>query len=733
MIFYLVSDNDFINKLSGIIIKNIASEDFGVEKLVEESGLNHSYIRRRLKSIKGKTISQFICEVRLQQALQILQHEKVTASEVAFMVGFGSPAYFNTCFHEFYGFPPGETKKRFLNVSESDNSAYKTNQITTILTRILKSRQRVALITSAAIFMIIVLGYFIYPNFLKRLTARTFPRLKNQEKSIAVLPFINDSPDSSNVYFINGVTENITDNLSRIKDLTVVSRTTMEKYRNNNTKSIRQIALEVGANYIVEGSCQKIGNQVLLSIQLIDSWSDKHLMSEKFEEKYEDVFNLYSKIAFEVASKINALITAEETDLIKKPPTNNIMAFRLLTQGTELLEFGSNYQKRNNRFEYFDQAEDLFNRAIQLDSTFSDVYVQLGFIYKERANTDSSLFMAKKALHFDIKNPKAYYLIGEINRRILKNETEAEIAYRNAIKFNPNYALPYHGLGGLYYGEGEFSKGLGYLLQSLKLLGNLNQNLSNFELGRLEYSTLHLFRSLLGLGFFEDGIKYGNNWLQLSHDDYNGYIYNIMWGNIINCHFERVSLIADENRDKEMEIPMYHHYTGLSLLFLKKYGESVDYLKKGSEKYRDFKNRDIFLLDYYLAFALLQTGKKEEAGNYFKPLILNCQNRIKTETKSLLPTLHYTVDDYQLHPRFILMCTFSALGEKEKALENMRWLRKNYPVYDLQVITFLKYFPMLDNIRNEPEFMDYLHHAETRYFSERKKCEELLRKEGIIR
>lgn len=88
----------------------------------------------------------------------------------------------------------------------------------------------------------------------------------SEKKSIAVLPFINDSPDSTNIYFINGIMEGILERLSKIGGLTVLSRTSVELYRNNNTKTIPQIAKELDVNYIVEGSGQKYGDRVLLSI-----------------------------------------------------------------------------------------------------------------------------------------------------------------------------------------------------------------------------------------------------------------------------------------------------------------------------------------------------------------------------------------------------------------------------------------------------------------------------------
>ena len=111
MIEHPTKDQVFIRKLTDIILANLGNENFGVKELIHESGMSHYGLNQRLHAINNKNINQFIREVRLQKALEMLQNEKVTASEVAYKVGFSSPAYFNTRFHEYYGYTPGEIKR----------------------------------------------------------------------------------------------------------------------------------------------------------------------------------------------------------------------------------------------------------------------------------------------------------------------------------------------------------------------------------------------------------------------------------------------------------------------------------------------------------------------------------------------------------------------------------------------------------------------------------------------
>ena len=105
-------DQVIIRKLTEIIHANLDDENFGVRELALASGMSRSKVHRKLKSTLKKSVSQFIREVRLQKAMEMLQQNVATVSEISYKVGFNSPAYFNSCFHHYFGYPPGEVKKR---------------------------------------------------------------------------------------------------------------------------------------------------------------------------------------------------------------------------------------------------------------------------------------------------------------------------------------------------------------------------------------------------------------------------------------------------------------------------------------------------------------------------------------------------------------------------------------------------------------------------------------------
>ena len=104
--------NDFLSKVTGIIEENISNERFGVSELAQETGMSRSNLLRKIQKVTKLSVSQFIRQVRLKKAMEILRQSSSTVSEVSYKVGFSSTSYFVKCFHDYYGYPPGEVGKR---------------------------------------------------------------------------------------------------------------------------------------------------------------------------------------------------------------------------------------------------------------------------------------------------------------------------------------------------------------------------------------------------------------------------------------------------------------------------------------------------------------------------------------------------------------------------------------------------------------------------------------------
>src|SRR4030095_1934264 len=148
------------------------------------------------------------------------------------------------------------------------------------------------------------------------------------EKSIAVLPFQNLSPDPANAYFADSIHEEILTRLAGIADLKVISRTSTQLYQ-NTARNLAQIAKQLGVANILEGSVQRAGDQVRISVQLINAQTDAHLWADTYDRKLTDVFLVAPDIAKTIADSLKAKLTRSERQAIAVRPTANPEAYEL--------------------------------------------------------------------------------------------------------------------------------------------------------------------------------------------------------------------------------------------------------------------------------------------------------------------------------------------------------------------------------------------------------------------
>ena len=438
-------DQDLIRKLTEIIEANLANEKFGVDELARESGISLYKLSHKLYAINKKTINQFIREVRLEKALGMLQEGEYTASEVAYKTGFSSPAYFTKRFHEYFGYPPGKVKHGDSVGNEQNNlnqhdGAYETG----------KGKGRTNLLSTPVILSlvlaIVVLAYLFYPFVTRSFsTGKSDPAI-NPTKSIAVLPFKNLGDNTADQYFIDGVMDEIFINLSRIHDLRVVSRTSVEQFR-NTSGSIPEIGKKLHSDYIVEGSGQKYGNTIRLRVQLIEASKDRHLWAESYEQgitETKDIFAIQSRIAQAIASQLHATITIEEQELIEKVPTANLTAYDLYKKANE---FQKQYIDTRNLNTY-SKAVTLYKAALEIDSSFARAYSDLASVYLARYYwetyfkedfLDSCLVLANIAISFDSKIEEAYHMMGRCYFE--KGDIENSLFnFNKALEINPDYS-----------------------------------------------------------------------------------------------------------------------------------------------------------------------------------------------------------------------------------------------------------------------------------------------------
>jgi len=200
--------------------------------------------------------------------------------------------------------------------------------------------------------------------------------LPANEKSIAVLPFANRSNQNDDLFFTDGIHDDLLTQLAKIHDLTVISRTSVMEYRDTR-KNLKEIGAELNVGTILEGGIQKVGNRVRFNAQLIEVATDKHLWAETFDRELtaENIFDIQSEIARKIVQAVAGELTPEEEQLLSEVPTRNLAAYEAYLQAREIIR-GANYSRSRE-----DAAQPWLEKAVALDPEYADAHAQLANIY----------------------------------------------------------------------------------------------------------------------------------------------------------------------------------------------------------------------------------------------------------------------------------------------------------------------------------------------------------------
>src|SRR6266498_4491832 len=203
---------------------------------------------------------------------------------------------------------------------------------------------------------------------------RNLPTSSLPEKSIAVLPFENLSPDPQNASFADGVQDEILTDLARIADLKVIGRTSVMQYKSGVARNLRKIGRELGVAHVVEGSIERSGNRVRVNAQLVDVRTDRRLWGQTYDRDLADLFAIMSEIAKRIAEQLQAKLSLAEENAIARAPTSDITAFELYTRAQNLfLTAGLSATGKAKLLE----TVDLLNQAVARDPSFFEAYCEL--------------------------------------------------------------------------------------------------------------------------------------------------------------------------------------------------------------------------------------------------------------------------------------------------------------------------------------------------------------------
>ena len=273
---------------------------------------------------------------------------------------------------------------------------------------------------------------------------------RSRPRSVAVLPFVNLSADPENEYFADGITEDVIAHLSKIRELTVLSRTSVLPYRKREL-SLREIGAKLQVATLLEGSVRRAGERVRIVAQLIDATTEQHLWAETYDRHLTDIFAIQTDVALHIAAALKAELTPDETTHIRREPTDDVEAYQLYLLGKHCL-------KRWTR-EGIDQGIRHFEQAVAKDPHYALAYTALANAYTwlglglgagalepeeafRRART-----AATRALELDGDLAEAHSVLAFLKFVCDYDWTGAEQGFRRAIELNPNSASTYDSYG----------------------------------------------------------------------------------------------------------------------------------------------------------------------------------------------------------------------------------------------------------------------------------------------
>jgi class 3 adenylate cyclase/TolB-like protein/lipoprotein NlpI len=297
--------------------------------------------------------------------------------------------------------------------------------------------------------IIIVLAWYAYIKIFEQVSKTPNSEIiELVDKSIAVLPFDNESTDPNNLFFANGMVEDIRNNLAQISDLRVISKSSSEKYRETSLTS-QEIGRELSINYLIEGTAQKIGNQIKIHAQLISTTNDDHIWQDTYVRDITDIkelFKVQSEIAQIISIQLNAVISPEEKARLETFPTNNLEAHKLYLKGRH---FWNNRTKDDliKSIAYFEQAIAIDSMYALAYAGLADSYLMLSLMrfLPTSEGIPEAKKNVKKALDIDSNLAEAHATLGRI-AMVDREWSKAENELLKAIELKPNYAT-----GHLYY------------------------------------------------------------------------------------------------------------------------------------------------------------------------------------------------------------------------------------------------------------------------------------------
>jgi TolB-like protein len=547
----------------------------------------------------------------------------------------------------------------------------------------------------------VIAAFLFYPKD----TPKSDNEVTSPKKSIAVLPFKNMSSDSDNLYFVNGLMESTLNNLQKIEDIRVISRTSVEKYRNTD-KSISEIAKELNVNYLIEGSGQRADDQVVLNIQLIDAINDTPIWAEQYNHKTEDIFSVQNTVAKKIAEAIKATVTPAELQQIDKKPTENVLAYDYYLKGIEV--------SQNKTKEGLEAAINFYDKAIENDPEFALAYAQVAICYYyldvnkiEKKYLDKLNEYADNSLLYDSTSELS--LIAKALYYINANEFRLAIPYlEKALDYNPNASSVVLILSDIYARVvPDTNKYLTYALKGIKLNIEANDSVSK------SFIYLNLSNALVQNGFAKEASKYIEESLKYNpRNQYTTYLKNFIdYANDKDLKSLRKKMLAEWRKDTTraditQELAKTYY-------FQEDYQNALVYY----EKYISILSTN--KIDMYpaenlkIAYTYKKMGFSHKAETYL--------NKYKD----------YLEEDESIYREASLAMLYLYENMPDKAIEAYNKF-SSQDGFQYWILLFLEEDPLMKSLRSHPEYDEVIQKIKDRFWENHNGLKKSLKDKNLL-
>jgi TolB-like protein/Tfp pilus assembly protein PilF len=606
---------------------------------------------------------------------------------------------------EFIYKEPGVNRplKRTDNKSDNQNQTDYTNQVNkvanaikelihalnpvekTFMTRLetkienpTKRMRRLGGIIAATLVLVSLVAFLLYPKLIKNIGPDDI------EKSIAILPFRNLSANADDAFFSDGMTEEITNHLSKVSGLRVMSRLSVEQYKNRETGS-KIIGDELGVSNILEGSVAKSGNKFRMRLRLVRASTGFQVWSQEYDSDLTDVFKVQNDIASQVTEALRVVLSESEKSTLAEQEEVTLDAYAYyLKARNELLTFRMLEEGIPGRTTHLERAKEFFNASLSLDSGYSLAWSGLAALnYGVRSVPISNAGTEKliqKALQLDPNNDEAHTLQGA-NYLAINDHENGLKELNKAVSLNPNNSIALTWLSRASFIKGNYVQSINYYSQAMERSQGEELNDVNYWGGAI-FQNLGLFNEALAV-YLRIGSVSG---------DSSSYYHLRSWLAQTQGNYKEALLYADKVCNEGYNWGCVDRKTWV-LTSMGRYQDALDVFEEWG-KATDESGEWSPNMSHRRGYLYAMTGDTMKAKSFITQQIRESEDQIQKG----IPTAQL------FYAQFDLAGCYSFLGDKEKAYYYLNQISKEGYVSPW-MLEFIKHSdPLLEPIRKEERF-----------------------------